>query len=140
MNRSGTIGHARDPRFAMELMATYDKQEDIVTNGTAVDLTTGTMGDGTGVTSGVGDGSTRSKYYCRGFHNFGSSAVDVKYYLIGSDGTVDTSNEYTLRLAAGNVMHVYGNVGQLTTNTTNPSSLKLFYKERPVVDGSAPVS
>jgi hypothetical protein len=115
-------------------MCTFDNQEDLVTAGAAIALTSGVLGD---AASGVGDGASRSDYYCRGIHNFGSSGVTVAYNLI-RQGVADTSHTFKVYIGAGSTVNIYDNVGQIAAATTNPSSLKLFYKEREIVDMTQP--
>lgn len=126
-NDVGKYGEQRISQVALDMMSGWDDEEDVTIADTDLTLTSGVTGD---YGTGVGSGSTRSKLYARGLHNYGSSAATVKYQTI--DG--GTSKTFTCYLTAGASLAPMGGSKGISkivlSGTTASATIKVWYKDR----------
>lgn len=135
LTKRGERGIQRDVKNSLELVTEFENEEDVGTIGADnIDLTIGTLGDGT---NGVGDGTSRTGLRARSFHNYSSTDSTLTYRLVG-DGAITR----TAYIPAGQDKHMWQNVAIILgtgSGTTVGLWLKVYYKDKSVVDDNGPV-
>lgn len=115
----GKLGRAKSQALSLEAVSGWDKEEDFTIAGANQALNSGTMPDGT----------QRNRYYARGIHNFGATDSTVKYNVY------DDSTTRTMLVKSGADKKPLVPIKTILSTTTNPSSLKVYYKDKNIIDG-----
>ena len=129
MRKEGQKGVVKEQRFSLEVMSTFDFDEDLAALGSAdINL------DDTSLINGQTD-SVRNQYYCRAIHNFGTSAALVKYE------TFSDSSVHSVMINSGATAYLHINVKAIRGSgrgSTANAELNLKWIDRLVVDSAGP--
>ena len=128
MIKNGVSGQCLTEAVNLQLMSRWDDQEDLAASIANLDLTTGVLGDN----SGVGSGAVRNKLYCTGFHNFGTVDCSLVYQVLGAPG-----KNFTLYIFGGDWTRVLIPISKIIS-VTSGTTLKALYHDRFVYDGDSP--
>ena len=126
MKSGNERGYCRPSGSNIELQTGWDFDEDVSVSETAIDLNTATVITLTN--------EPRNAYYCRGFHNPNATAMTIKYTCF--DQTAATL--HTAYILAGGIYSAHVNVATIGGTGATVGTLKLYWKDRRVVDGSGP--
>jgi hypothetical protein len=129
MRKIGEKGVPKEKEYSLEVMSTFDLDEDFPALGTApINLNDASTINGESA-------YVRNQYYCRAIHNYGTVSVLIKYE------TFTDSLAHSVRINSGATAYLHNNVKVVRGSddgSTSGALLNLKWIDRYVVDSAGP--
>ncbi len=126
MRKEASKGITKAREQSLEVMSTFDYDENLTLPTTDVDLDDGSTINGL---SGV----LRSEHYCRAIHNWGATQIILHYEVFGE------TTIHSMRINSGGTNYLHNNIRKLLGSdrgSTTGATINLKWIDKQVVDGA----